>query len=205
MKVKIAIFGATGGTGLEATKQALANGDNVTALVRTPSKLAITDEKLTIIEGNILDQNAVEQVVAGQDAVIVSIRKTDNNPDQLVSKGTRIVIDAMQRFGVQRLVVVTAIGVGDSKNNVPLFFKALMKTILKEAYADMEVQEQAIRESGLDWIVVRPGGLTDNAATGEYEVGLDIKGSQVARADVAAFLLQQITDDTYLRKAVSIS
>lgn len=203
--MNIALFGATGGTGLEVAKQALAQGDTVTVLLRTPSKLALTDDKLTVVKGNVLDQNTVDQAIAGQDAVIVSIRKTDDNPDHLVSQGTANIIDAMQRFGVQRLVVVTAIGVGDSKNNVPLFFKPLMLTILKASYEDMELQEQAVRESGLDWIVVRPGGLTDKPATGDYKVGFSVKAGQVARADVAAFLLQRTTDDTYLRQAVSIS
>jgi putative NADH-flavin reductase len=203
--LNIALFGATGGTGLEVAVQALAQGHTVTALVRNPEKLTLEHDKLTVVQGNVLDEKSVEQVVAGQDAVIVSLRKTDNNPDQLVSKGTMHVIDAMQRFGVRRLVVVTAIGVGDSKNNVPLFFKPLMRTILKAAYEDMERQEEAIRGSDLDWIIVRPGGLTDNPATGNYKVGLDVKAGQVARADVAAFLLQQTIDDTYLRQAVSIS
>lgn len=80
-----------------------------------------------------------------------------------------------------------------------------MLTILKASYEDMERQEQAIRESGLDWVIVRPGGLTDNTATGNYRVGLTVKAAQIARADVAAFLLLQTTDDTYLHQAVSIS
>lgn len=203
--MKIAVFGTTGGTGFEVTKQALAQGDTITALVRTPANLTLSDDKLTVVAGNILDQNVVDQVVAGQDAVVVSIRKTDDNPDRLVSTGTANVIDAMQRFGVRRLVAVTAIGVGESKNNVPMFFKPLMLTILKASYEDMERQEQAIRESGLDWVIVRPGGLTDNTATGNYRVGLTVKAAQIARADVAAFLLLQTTDDTYLHQAVSIS
>lgn len=203
--MNLALFGATGGTGRETLKQALAQGDAVTALVRTPSKLDITHDQLTIVEGDVLDQGAVDQVVAGQDAVIISLGNTPNNPDLVVSKGTRHILDAMHRFGVRRTVVVTAIGVGDSRDHVPLAFKMLMRTVLKKAYEDKEIQEQDVRSSGLDWIIVRPGGLTDGPATGDYTVGQKVKTGQVSRADVAEFVLKQVTDDTYLHQTPSIA
>ena len=123
------------------------------------------------------------------------------------SDGTQNIIDCMKKQEIKRLVVVTALGVGDTRERVSLSFKMLMKTVLRKAYEDKERQEQFVRESGLDWIIVRPGGLTNGPATGEYEFGLDpaIGGGQVSRADVAAFVLQQLTDDTFLHQTPAIA
>jgi hypothetical protein len=113
----------------------------------------------------------------------------------------------MQKQGIKRLVVVSALGVGDSQEQVSLPFKMMMKTVLRKAYEDKERQEEIVRESGLDWVIVRPGGLTNGAATGDYEYGLDpsIGGGQVSRADVADFVLQQLTDDTFLHQTPAIA
>lgn len=206
--MKIAVFGATGGTGSHVVKQALATGHQVTALVRDPAKLDVSDANLTVVVGSVLDAAPVQQALQGADAVVVSLGSTANNPDNVVSQGTQVVIDAMQALGQpRRIVVVSSLGVGESKDQVPLPFKMLMKTVLKRPMEDKERQEAAVKASGLDWIIVRPGGLTNGPATGQYKSGLDpkISAGQVARADVAAFVLQQLTDDTYLHKAPAIS
>ena len=80
-----------------------------------------------------------------------------------------------------------------------------MATVLRQAIADKEAQEELVRATDLDWVIVRPGGLTDRPAAGKYQVGTAVKAGQVSRADVAEFVLQQFSDDTYLRQAVSIS
>lgn len=205
--MKLVIFGATGGTGLEVVKQALAAGHAVTALARSPDKLSLGNPALTVVQGDVLDPSAVERVVAGVDAVICSLGNTANNPDFVVSSGTQVIVDAMQKLAVRRLIVVSSIGVGDSKDQVPFFFKALMKTVLKKAMQDKERQEQIVRASGLDWTIVRPGGLTDGPQTGVYKSGTDpkITAGQVSRADVADFVLKQLTDATYLHKAPAVT
>ncbi len=205
--MKLVIFGATGGTGLEVVKQALAAGHAVTALARSPDKLSLGNPALTVVQGDVLDPSAVERVVAGVDAVICSLGNTANNPDFVVSSGTQVIVDAMQMLAVRRLIVVSSIGVGDSKDQVPFFFKALMKTVLKKAMQDKERQEQIVRASGLEWTIVRPGGLTDGPQTGVYKSGTDpkITAGQVSRADVADFVLKQLTDATYLHKAPSVT
>jgi putative NADH-flavin reductase len=205
--MNIAVFGATGGTGRETTKQALAQGHAVTVLARTPSKLDISNDNLTIVQGDVLDQATVDQVVAGQDVVVVSLGNTPNNPDMVVSQGTKRIIDAMKRHGVKRIIAVTSLGAGDSKENVPFAFKMIMKTVLRKAFQDKDEQERLIQESGLDWFIVRPGGLTDSAATGKYRVGIgaDITAGQVARADVAGFVATLFEGDQYLRQPVGIT
>ena len=206
--MKIAVFGATGGTGREVVQQALADGHQVTALARDPGKLDITDPNLIVVAGSVLDAAPVQRMLQGADAVVVSLGNTANNPDYVVSQGTQVILDAIARQGSpRRLIVVSSIGVGDSKNQVPFAFKMLMKTVLRKAMEDKERQEALVKASGLDWIIVRPGGLTDGPATGNYKSGLDprISAGQVSRADVAAFILQQLTDDTYLRQAPAIT
>lgn len=207
LSLKIAVFGATGGTGKEIVSQALAAGHEVTVLVRDPARLSVKHDKLYLVIGDVLNPEKVEEALAGSEAVCCSLGNTPNNPDFVVSDGTHHIIEGMQKQGIRRLIVVSALGVGDSQDQVSRTFKMMMKTVLRKAYEDKERQEQLVRESNLDWVIVRPGGLTNGPATGEYQVGLDpsIGGGQVSRADVAAFVLQQLTDDTFLRQTPAIA
>ncbi len=205
--MKLALFGATGGTGVEILKQAIAADHTVVALVRNPAKVTIQQIQLTTVTGDVLKQADVDKVVAGSDAVICTLGNTSNNPDMVVSTGTRHIIDAMQRYGVQRLIVVSSLGVGDSKDQVPFFFKVLMKTVLRKVMKDKEAQEQLVRNSGLAWTIVRPGGLTDKPRTGNYQVSTDSStvAGQIARADVADFVLQELTKNAYIHKTPAIT
>jgi putative NADH-flavin reductase len=205
--MQIALFGVTGGTGRQVLEQALAAGHRVTALVRDPTKLGQANGGLTVIEGNVLNRSDVARTVAGSDAVICALGNTRNNPATVVSTGTQNIVEAMRQHNVRRLIVVTSLGVGDSKEQVPFFFKVLSWTVLRNAMREKAAQEAIVRASGLDWTIVRPGGLTDGPRTGRYRAGLDpkIKAGQIARADVAAFLLQQLTDQTFLHQTPAIT
>lgn len=204
--MKLAVFGATGGTGRQIVEQALAQSHTVAALVRDPAKLPLQNEGLTLIQGNVLDRAAVDRTVAGAGAVFISLGNTSNNPNQVVSQGTEVIVAAMQAAGVKRLIVITSLGVGDSKDQVPFFFKALMATAMRGVFQDKEAQEKLVKESGLDWTIIRPGGLTNGPATGVYRAGLERTiGGQVARADVAAFALSQLASDEYLHKTPAIA
>ncbi len=205
--MKLALFGATGGTGVEILTQAIAAEHTVVALVRNPEKITVQQIQLTTVTGDVLEQADVDKVVAGSDAVICTLGNTSNNPDMVVSTGTKHIIDAMQRYGVQRLIVVSSLGVGDSKDQVPFFFKVLMKTALRKVMKDKEAQEQLVRNSGLTWTIVRPGGLTDKPRTGNYQVSTDSStvAGQIPRADVADFVLQELTKNAYIHKAPAIT
>jgi putative NADH-flavin reductase len=204
--MKIALFGATGGVGRRALDQALAQGHNVRALVRTPAKLTTDHENLTVIAGDVLDREAVDACVAGSDAVLCSLGTTGGD-DPVEATGTAVIIASMKAHDVSRLVVITSLGVGDSKDQVPFFFKMLMKTALRQVMAAKEEQEKLVKASGLDWIIVRPAGLSDDPAAGQYTAGLDksVQAGQVSRADVADFALKQLTDDTYLHETPFIT
>ena len=204
--MKLAVFGATGGVGRQIVEQALAAGHSVAALARDAGKLPIQHDRLAVVAGNVLDRGAVERTLAGADAVFVSLGNTPDNPEMIVSQGTAVIIAAMQAGGVPRLIVISSLGVGDSKDQVPFFFKALIATALRHAFQDKEAQEKLVRASSLDWTIIRPGGLTDGPATGSYRAGLERSiGGQVARADVAAFALSQLASDEYIGKTPAIA
>ena len=203
----IAVFGATGGTGQEVVRQALAQGHNVTAFVRDPARMPIINDRLRLVVGDVLDPTRVNEAVAGQNAVVVSLGSQERSNRTLRSEGTANVIRSMEAHGVPRLVVVSAGGTGDSYEELPLAFKALVRTVLRNAYIDHEKQEEHVRASKLDWVIVRPAGLTNDPSTGRYHSGPPQsaeRGAQVSRADLADLVVQQLTDDRYLRKALSI-
>ncbi len=203
--MNIAVFGATGGTGRQVLSQGLANGDRIQALARSPETLEQA-EGLEVMAGDVRDQAAVERCLAGTDAVIC-VLGSHGSAEPVEAEGTEQIIAGMQRLGIKRLIAVTSMGVGDSRDQVPTFFRVIMDLTLKKIMAAKERQEQHIRDSGLDWTIVRPGGLTDGPATGAYLSGTEksIKATRVSRADVAHFVLKQLVDDRYLRQAPAIS
>lgn len=205
--MQIALFGATGGTGRQVVQQALAAGHEVSALVRNPAKLELEHPNLRVVAGDVLDPAQVAAALQGVSAAIVTLGKTSANPEHVVSEGTRHIAEAMQAQGIRRLIVVTSLGIGDSRDQVPFFFKVLSKTLLRRVMQDKEAQEAIVRACDLDWTIVRPGGLTDSSATGRYTVSTDpsIKAGQLSRADLAAFLLAQLHDTAYLRRTCAIT
>ena len=165
---KILVLGATGGTGQLIIRQALAKGYDVTALVRSPEKGAgLTGVKLAI--GDARDEAALRQAIRGQDAV-VSALGTPPSPFKevtLLSTATRAVVNAMQAEGVSRLVAITGIGAGDSAGHGGFAFDHLiLPLLLRNVYIDRNRQEAAVRNSGLDWTLVRPSVLNDKSRKG---------------------------------------
>jgi putative NADH-flavin reductase len=206
--VKVLIIGATGATGRILMGEALAQGHEVTALARNPSALAPEDHRLRVLQGNALDASSVGAAVAGQDAVLSALGTHSARPTTLFSESTHNIISAMNRHGVRRLVCITGIGVGDSKGHVGFLYDRIIRPfVVKNVYDDKDRQEEAIKQSDLDWVIVRPARLTDEPAKGEYRVylGGSYTAKTISRADVAAFMLAQLTDDTYVRKMPVIS
>lgn len=197
----ISVFGATGGTGRELVSQAAAAGHHVQALTRSLSKLP-GEEAIVAVEGNVLDPAHVAASVTGVDAVVCLLGRTENNPSDVVSRGTAHIIDAMHQYEVRRLVVLTSIGLGSSVRNLPWYGRVLNATLLNDLMADKARQEELVMSSSLDWTVVRPGGLTDAPPTGDYVHGVDAaaRAAPIARADVADFLLEVTTGPLYVRK-----
>lgn len=206
--MKLIIFGATGSLGRHLVDRALDQGHDVTAFSRDPSVLAREHPRLAHFTGDALDPDAVHEAVAGHDAVLFALGA--GRKGTVRAEGVRNAIDAMGRHGVRRLVCATTLGAGDSRANLNFFWKRIMfGLLLRQAFADHEAQEAFIRQSELDWIIVRPGAYTDGPATGEYRVGFSKTARKLAlkvsRADVAEFMLKQLASDTYLHQAPGLS
>jgi putative NADH-flavin reductase len=209
--MNILIVGATGGTGRELVKQALELGHNVTAFVRNPARMKLTHDRLTIAKGNVLDYESVENAVKGKDAVLSALgHKRWIVPTAILSEGTKNIIRAMDKHAVKRFICETTLGIGDTRGRMGLYYTLFVIPVLLYFYfRDKELQERYIKESDLDWTIVRPGQLTNgrkkgSCRTGE-EVGNWILTVTVSRADVAAFMLKQLTDASFARKTVAVA
>jgi len=207
--MKIAVFGASGRTGRPFVEQALAAGHAVCALARDPAKLAMKHPLLAVMAGNALYRDAVAKTIVDCDAVCSMLGPAPHSPPDIVSLATGHIIEAMQQRGVKRLVVMSSMGVGTSRKQVPFSYKlaCLVIPILRRTMADLERTESRVMQSGLDWTIVRAAGLRDGAATGRYVFGTDpeLKAGYVSRADVAAFLLRELAEPAFVRQAPSVT
>lgn len=208
--MKLLVFGATGTVGRQVVGQALEQGHTVTAFARTPTKLDIQHANLTFFQGDVLDLPAVKQAVQGQEAVVCVLGSGQNLTGTVRSEGTRHIVQAMEQAGIRRFICQTTLGTGDSWGNLNFYWKYLMfGFILRNVFADHERQEHDVKHSHLDWTIVRPGAFIDGERTGQYRHGFPgtDKTSQlkISRADVADFILRQLTDKSYLYKTPSLS
>jgi len=209
--MRLLIVGASGGTGRALVQQALARGDEVTALVRNPARFPIADPRLTVVTGDVMKPETLDAAVRGQDAVLSALgHKRWFHPSRILSTGTRNLIDAMRRHGVRRLVVETALGVGDSWWQMGLYYTLFVKIfILPFYFFDKGRQESVVRGSGLDWTLVRPGALNHRPSRGVYSegprVGHWLWTVSISRSDVAAFMLEQVAGSKYMRATVGIA
>ena len=208
--MKVLIFGASGGTGRQLLKQALDEGIGVTAFVRDATKIQdIQHPKLAVVSGDVLNMEDVSRAVDGHKAVLYAIGAGPKR-STIREQGTRIVIEAMETANVKRLVCLSSLGVGDSRADLSFFTRYVVVGIfLRHAFADHERQEAVVKNCALDWTLVRPPHLKDGEHTKTYQHGLklrygDIKG-WISRSDLADFMLRQLEDNRYIRKAPRVS
>lgn len=209
----IAVFGANGPTGQHITKQALAKGYIVTAFTRHPEIFPIRHECLHVMLGDVFDFSAVEQAIAGKDAVLSSLGVPfSRKPITVYSQGIANIAQAMDQHGVRRLVCVSSSATGTNHDTGGgfVFDKILqpivISTIGHTTYADMSKMEALVKSSDLDWTIVRPSGLFETSAVTPYQVAEDhIQAQFTSRADLAACMLQQLTSDAYLRKMMAVA
>lgn len=141
----------------------------------------------------------------GHDAVIVCLGSTGLSDTSTLTTGTRNVIAAMQQHEVSRLIVISAAGVGESWRQIGWMSRILFKTMLRNVFNDHIAQEALVKQADLDWTIVRAGILTDKPAHGDYRADNTAKTGKIARADLADFLVKQVSDERYLRQAISVS
>jgi putative NADH-flavin reductase len=203
--MKIAIIGASRGIGYELLRIALEEGHEITVLLRNPAILNINDSHLKIVEGDILDPASVNAVTAGQDAVCVCIGiPPTRKPVNVFSHGIEFILAAMGGEPHQKLIAVTGIGAGESKGHGGFFYDRVINPLfLGTIYQDKDRQESIIKTSHVEWLIVRPGFLTNGPRTGRYRVIENLSGvtvGKISRRDVADFMLKQLTTPTCFGK-----
>lgn len=206
--MKLLIFGATGSIGRHLVNQALDQGHTVTAFARDAAKVDIKHNNLQVAQGDVLDAASVEKAVQDHEVVLCSLGA--GRKGTVRTEGTRNIIIAMEKLGVRRFICQSTLGVGDSRGNLNFIWKYLMfGFLLRPAYADHVSQESCVKQSGLDWTIVRPGAFTDGEHTGRYRHGFPGTDKtttlKISRADVADFMLKQLKDDTYLHKTPGLA
>lgn len=202
--MQILIFGASGRTGQELVKQALALGHNVMAFVRNPAKLSITHDNLEIFQGDIVDYQMVDAAVKGQDAVLSALGASSPFKfDKPVVDGMINIIKAMENNNVSRLIYLSAIIVKESRKYAGVLGRLLSPVLLRNEIAGHEAREQLIKRSRLDWTIVRPAKFSDNGSKTDYRSGLNIRANgitdNISRDDTADFMIRQLNDPTFIR------
>lgn len=204
--MKIIIFGASGGVGQSVVKQAVENGFEVTAFVRTPAKLEVAHENLNVIQGDAFNPADVSAAIAGHDAVVSCL-----GSDQGMKKSTALqdmvknIVAGMQEHGVKRIVYTASAGV---HKELPGVSGKLMMGMLKNALADHRAAVDLIESHGLAYTIVRPMGLTNGPFTGVYReaaAGVPEKSKTIPRADVAHFILKALNDAQYENTSIGIA
>jgi len=209
---KLLVIGATGPTGKEIVAQARARGYRVAAFAHaTEDDDAAQTADVTHIVGDVLDAPAVARAMDGVDAVLSALGSKPSlfHEVTMLSQGTQNIVAAMQTGGVKRLIAITGIGAGDSKGHGGFVYdKIVGPAMLGQVYKDKDRQEDVIRASDLDWTIVRPAQLTDGPARHAYQVLTDltdVTAHKIARADVAAFMLDELERGTYIRQTPLIT
>jgi len=218
--VKVLVIGGSHGVGREVVRQAAAAGHSVTVFSRRPERAGLTDPRLALFPGSVLITADVEAVVPGHDAIICTLGIPTGSAIGLpgkrhpvLSAGTKNLVDAAQRHGSKRVILLTAIGAGDSRRNLTTAGRLGLRLGLPYLYAEKDRQEQTLRASSLDWTIVRPTALTDGPQTGTYGVHNYPGGpaftsgllTHISRADVAGFIVGQLGKTDHLGHAVTLS
>lgn len=207
--MRILVIGASGRTGRHVVDRALGHGHEVTAFARS-GRLDPLEPRARVIAGDVLDFDAVDAAVEGQQGVVVAIGRGASPFAPLHEPAIANVVHAMAVHGVVKLAVLSAAGTfARTDPNISMAYRARIATIAKGAYDDLEGMESRVMASGLDWTIVRARALSDDPATGDYRISLDgsipkSKG-RISRADVAGLLLKAIETDTYRKRAVVIA
>jgi putative NADH-flavin reductase len=208
--MKLVVFGATGGTGRRIVERALADGHDVVAVARKPEAIAAKHERLHVVKGDVLDPVSVAAAIAGNEAVLSSVGPASNKqPGTLISDGMKHIVAACTQTGVKRFVFESGLMVGDG-TGLSAFSRigvTIYRAMNKALCADKRIAEAVIRDSSLDWVIVRPPSLDDGAATDDVKHGVDARISaakKMSHTDVATFMIRCATDASLVRTIQTI-
>ncbi len=201
--MKVLLVGATGATAKYALPKLLAAGHQVTAFVRNANALTVKHERLAVAQGDARDPAALAEAVKGQEAVMTLFGPRSLKKDDLQETFMRNLVAAMEKHGVKKLVNLSAWGSSRTRQYINLFFLPIRYTILRAVFNDKERGEQLLFASGLDWVNVSPGRLTDGPEKGNVTASEDGKGvrNSISRADLSSFMIAQLGSDTWVKKS----
>jgi uncharacterized protein YbjT (DUF2867 family) len=216
--MKILVVGATGGSGRATVEELLKAGHAVTAFSRHADTLAELSDRLVTINGDATNSHEIEGAVRGQDAVIVTLGISENpirvrlfgsakTPGDVRSRGTEHVIAAMRKHGVDRLVVQSTFGVGETRDSLRWRNRTLFNLLLKPQIADTEAQEKVVRGSEVEWVLAQPVHLTDaDAEDSAFESAKgEVRAMKISRQQVARFLVTAVQTPEYVGQSVALS
>lgn len=206
--MNVLVLGATGSVGRLVVEEAVTRGHSVTVLVRHPERLGALPNRVRAAEGDALDAGAVSPAVAGQDAVVYVLGAGSVRQTTLFSESTKILLKAMTDQRVRRLICVTGVGAGETKGHGGfLYDRILYPLFTKGIYADKDVQEELIRQSGLDWTIVQPAPFRTRTPPGPLRAVTNVERvtlTKISRLEVARFLLDELEQNRYVHQAVFI-
>jgi putative NADH-flavin reductase len=220
--MNLTIVAATGRIGQLVVEQAVDAGHDVTAVARHPDRLS-RDVRAVPVDLSEPDTRALEMAVVNADAVLSGLGPRKRSENGITSKGTRAIVAAMQATGARRLVVVSAAPIGTvpspdhprpPKNDpgdgflMRHVFAPIARSAFREHYVDLGITEDLVRDSGLDWTIVRPPRLTNGRLTGTYRIamGRNVRGGfSVSRADVAHLMLRVIDDPESVKETIGVA
>lgn len=218
--MKVLVVGASGGTGRATVRELLRRGHEVTAFSRHAAALVgqFDEGRLRGLDGDATNPDDVDSAVRGQDAVIITLGISENplrvrlrGPAHTLldvrSRGTGVVVEAMRRHGVRRLVVQTSYGVGPTSEHLPMLQRLIFWILLRPQIVDTEHQERIVRACGLDWTSVQPVNLTDDDAAGMpfASTAGETRSMKVSRAQTARFMAESVEDDGHVGSTFSLS
>ncbi|MCX4587256.1 NAD(P)-dependent oxidoreductase [Streptomyces sp. NBC_01481] len=206
--MRLLLLGATGPTGLQLVGQALDQGHHVTALVRSPEKLPRVDGRLTVLVGDVADEQELATAAVGQDAVLSTMGTGRSLTSDIVSRTVDALVPAMHDAGVDRLIFLSAFGVNETYAQASLPQRFFYRTMLRKIYPDKGKADRKLLAADLDVTLVYPVTLTNRPFTGTYRVGdhFEFRGMpKISRADVAHFMLTQLTDPTWSRRTAILT
>ncbi len=209
--MKVIVFGSSGTVGKHVVGQLLEKNFQVTAFGRDSSKLShLNNSNLHFFEGDVFNMDNVRTAISGHDAVCIILGSGKSRKSIVRSVGTKNILTAMQEIGLTRVICQTTLGAGDSNANLNFFWKKIMfGWFLKQVFLDHELQEKHVRESKLDWTIVRPAAFTDGEKTGQYLHGFAPNDKstklKISRKDVADFITKELVTNQYIHQTPGVS
>lgn len=208
---EIAVLGANGGIGRQVVELALKEGHKVTAILRNPANMVLQHENLVTVKGDILNPDSIAAHLENKDAIISAIGKNSVKQTALYSQGNKNLIELLKTANSKRVFFISASGLEVNPTHsllIRLVTRFVLQKILRHMYADLWKMEAIVKQSGLDWTIMRPPQLTDKPLTGNYRFEINhflSNGLKISRADLAHFILHNISNRQIMKATVEVA